>query len=331
MMDTSGSPGTLPTNWQVPTSAGLTQTVVGIGTQNGLPYIDLRYNGTANATELLVTQEGGNFIAASSGQTWSSAIYARTIAAPSAPNTTNLRVAEISTLGVIVARQLTPVTLTSTLQRFTSTRTLNGGATVAFVNGGLVFELTNGAAYDFTIRIAAPQMELGAYATTFIPTTTAAVTRLADIFTRNNVFTNGLISAAGGTWFVDLTSNIAVNATSDNVGAGFELGDSAGTANNAWKFRQGGGLQRLNIWSIVGGTSNPIYSSTADAMKYAIKWNGTTADIFANGVKVISATSFTATNMEFLRYVANQRPTQIVQSALFPTPLTDAQCIQLTT
>jgi hypothetical protein len=53
------------------------------------------------------------------------------------------------------------------------------------------------------------QLELGAYATTYIPTTTASATRVADSFSRNNVYTNGLIGASGGTWFVELRNNIA--------------------------------------------------------------------------------------------------------------------------
>jgi hypothetical protein len=326
----AGTPGTLPTNWVNSQTAGLSRQIVGVGTENGLPYIDFRFFGTTNTGDgIRIDLETGTSIAAATGQTWAYSLYAKLISG-TIP-TTSFVFFERNAGGSAVTSGGVAFLPTSTLSRFNSTRTLSGGVTVAFVQTSLSITTANATAYDFTIRIAAPQMELGAYASTFIPTTTAAVTRLADVFSRNNVFTNGFITAAGGTWFVDLTSNIAVNATSDNVGAGFELGDSAGTANNAWKFRQGGGSQRLNIWNIVGGTSNPIYSSTADAMKYAIKWNGTTADIFANGVKVISATSFTATNMEFLRYVANQRPTQMVQSALFPTPLTDAQCIQLTT
>jgi hypothetical protein len=40
----AGTPGTLPTNWSESRAAGLTQTVVGTGTQNGIDYIDIRLN-----------------------------------------------------------------------------------------------------------------------------------------------------------------------------------------------------------------------------------------------------------------------------------------------
>jgi hypothetical protein len=189
----------------------------------------------------------------------------------------------------------------------------------------------NGATYDYTIRIAAPQMELGAYATTFIPTTTATVTRVVDSGTLGNVFTNGLISAAGGTWFVDLASNLALvrgSATSPLF-----IGDNAvGTVGNSINIRNNYTIaQRLSINKAVSGSLTELYITLTDNVKMAIKWNGTTADVFVNGSKVVAATAFTATALQFLGGAGSDVPKFINQSALFPTPLTDAQCIQLTT
>ena len=74
-----------------------------------------------------------------------------------------------------------------------------------------------------------------------------------------------------------------------------------------------------------------LYTTTTDTSKIAIKWNGTTADVFENGVKVVSATSFTPTVMEFFFGSGTRRFLNINSMALFPTPLTDTQCIALTT
>jgi hypothetical protein len=87
----------------------------------------------------------------------------------------------------------------------------------------------------------------------------------------------------------------------------------------------------LAINKVISGVSTPLYLTTTDTVKLAIKWNGTTADVFANGTKVVSATSFTPTNMEFLRGELTQVPAFIQAMALYPTPLSDTDCTTLTT
>ena len=57
----AGSPGTDPTGWSVATIGGLTKTVVGIGTANGIPYVDYRFNAAA------ATAGNLNFIMSASG------------------------------------------------------------------------------------------------------------------------------------------------------------------------------------------------------------------------------------------------------------------------
>ena len=180
-----------------------------------------------------------------------------------------------------------------------------------------------------TLLFSRPQLETGAYATSFIPTTTASVTRNTDTITRNNIYTNGLITAAGGTWFVELRNNIP---RSRDLASQFWLGDTASTTlNNAFTFRGQTSNARLTINKVVAGTTTTIWTTTTDSVKAAIKWNGSTADVFVNGVKQVSATAFTTTNMEFLNCFATDVPKYINQMALFPTPLTDTQCIALTT
>lgn len=174
------------------------------------------------------------------------------------------------------------------------------------------------------------QLEAGSFSSTLIPTTTATVTRLADDFTRNNIFTNGLITAAGGTWFVDLSDNIGY--TRDGVSTGFFIDTATSSFTNGFNIRNTGGVSaRLNISKWVAGAGATLFTTTTTAVKIAIKWNGTTADVFVNGVKQVSATSFTPTNMQFLYSTVNQVPLKINQMLLAPTPLTDAQCIELTT
>ena len=174
------------------------------------------------------------------------------------------------------------------------------------------------------------QLEAGAYATSYIPTTTASVTRNADSISLGNVYTNGLISASGGTWFVELRNNVVIQRDSATQGIFINTGTSA-TIGNGITIRSLGGLVRNSIVKIISGIATTIYTTTSNTCKIAIKWNGTTADVFENGVKVVSATSFTPTAMQNLIGDGSALTLNINQMALWATPLTDTQLTQLTT
>ncbi|MFY7884356.1 MAG: phage head spike fiber domain-containing protein [Dolichospermum sp.] len=174
------------------------------------------------------------------------------------------------------------------------------------------------------------QLEQGAYATTIIPTTTASATRIADSFSRNNIYTNGLITSSGGTWFVELRNNISY--TRDAVSEGLFIDTASGGFGTGFTLRNpGGGASRLAITKVISGVLTILYIPTTDIVKVAIKWNGTTADVFVNGTKQVSASAFTPTNMEFLRGAATDVPKFIQSMALYPTPLSDTDCTTLTT
>lgn len=175
------------------------------------------------------------------------------------------------------------------------------------------------------------QLEQGAYPTSYIPTIASTVTRNADILSKSNIYTNGYITSAGGTWFVELNNNFSL--IRDIASRGISISDNiTNFSGNAFYIRNGSTTsQRLTITKYIEGVSSVFYLTTTDTVKIAIKWNGATADIFVNGVKVISATAFTTTNMEFLNGGGQDVPKYIKSTMLFPTPLTDTECINLTT
>jgi hypothetical protein len=188
---------------------------------------------------------------------------------------------------------------------------------------GIIFGGTDG-----DVAIWGAQLELGAYPTSYIPTTTATVTRNADVINRDDIYTNNLITDAGGTWFVYLENNLPLtrdgggNLFIDTVSSGF---------GNGWAIRNiAEPNARFRIVKYIASLPSVNYATT-DTVKIAIKWNETTADVFVNGVKVVSATPFTTTNMQFLGGNGSDHPKYIKQMALFAKPLTDAECIALTT
>ncbi len=183
-------------------------------------------------------------------------------------------------------------------------------------------------AIDTSVFLWGAQVEIGAYPTSYIPTTSATVTRNADVIIRNNVYTNGLITSAGGTWFVDFRNNRTL--TRDVGGTGLALADISAGGSNSLALRSVNA--RITIAKYIAGTPTSLFNTTTDTAKIAIKWNGSTADVFVNGVKVVTETAFTTTNMEFLTNPSSiDIPKTINSMLLAPTPLTDDQCIALTT
>ena len=160
------------------------------------------------------------------------------------------------------------------------------------------------------------------YATSYIPSQASSATRVADSFSRSNIYTNGLITSSGGTWFVELLNNVAY--TRDSA-SGLEIAN-AGFTQRIIIFNAGGS-SRLIVFLTTAGA---VFTTTTDTVKLAIKWNGSNASVFANGTKVANNVTFTGLSMENL--IGGQGvPFFISQMDLFPTPLIDAECIALTT
>ena len=170
-----------------------------------------------------------------------------------------------------------------------------------------------------------------AYPTTHIPTTSATATRVADSFSRNNIYTNGLITSAGGTWFVELRNNVSYTRDTFTL-TPLIIGDNATSPNNGLMLRNSGGSSmRLEIRKLIAGSTTLLYTTLTDTIKIAFKWNGSSVDVFVNGTKQVSASFFATTNMDFLVGSGVDVPKFIQQMALFPTPLSDTDCTTLTT
>jgi len=195
----AGTPGTAPTNWFIPaTATGLTATIIGSGTTNGLPYIDVSYVGTATATATVnISYETSTFIAAAIGQTWTSSAYLQLISG-ALPSGSAFIVAEVNSSGSFLAQGSTPnITPTSSLQRYSATYTTTNAA-CAFVWTGLYIYYSNGVSYNFTVRIAAPQFELAALVGNLVLTSGSIASSVVTNWIRNS--TNiGAVSGTPGT------------------------------------------------------------------------------------------------------------------------------------
>jgi hypothetical protein len=179
----AGTPGTLPTNWAIGGAAGLTSTVVGVGTLNGISYIDLQLVGTSSGTFTTILFEPATQVAATNAQAWAISSYVSIVAGSVAGSSVSLTLNQINSGGSLLAQLVgadIASSLNSSLARFSFASTTNQ-ATIAFLRPLLSFNYSFGVAINITLRIGLPQLEQGAFATSVIPTTTAAVTRSADV------------------------------------------------------------------------------------------------------------------------------------------------------
>lgn len=188
-----GTPGTYP---DFHTSAypvnGLALNVIGTGTESGLDYIDLQLVGTASGTGTNVAMylfDSTTQIVAVNGDHWSTSAFV-TLRDGSVNNLSAffLRVDERNSGGGALASSTTTLAGISLgtlgLSRFQVSRPFTQ-ASAAFVSAGIYVSYSSGAVINMTFRVAREQIEflpsISGQASSPIPTSSAAVTRAADV------------------------------------------------------------------------------------------------------------------------------------------------------
>jgi hypothetical protein len=173
-----------------------------------------------------------------------------------------------------------------------------------------------------------PQYEVGAYPTTYIPTTTAAVTRLADAASKTGI--SSLIGQTEGTVFLDLNYQAI-------TGLSMFISIRPNSTNKIEVYRDGtsifGDVLGNNVSVVLSRVANP-----AGQYKIALAYKSGQTALYINGTSVgTSTTAFSfAVSMADLFLNLRSGPTFVEQTfynqaALFPTRLTNAQLAQITT
>jgi len=264
----AGTPGTNPTGWIYATTSsnGLTLSIVGTGTENGINYIDYRFNGTTVASPNSCAIGFVN-AAAATGQTWTASMYWK-LAAGSATGATNwqLGLIENTAGGSFVTgafySQTAPTPAALNTQRPIATRTLSGGATIGLVTYPINISVAGNTAIDFTLRIGLPQLEQGAFATSPILTSTAAATRSADVASITGSAFSSWYRQDEGTVFADAKEYPFASTLSRSF-YGF---DSSATPNadfnRQWIWSGNITLLNNSIYTSSGGPTAAEFSNT---------------------------------------------------------------------
>jgi hypothetical protein len=205
------------------------------------------------------------------------------------------------------------------------------GATIylAFANGNHVYQ-GNGTsgAYIFGAQIEAS----ATYATSYIPTTSAAVTRLADFAKKENI--GGTLPTA---YPFTLYSESDFYLGSDDFGLSMI---DIGTTNIYYTF----GTYSNKYIGVARGSAGEIVATstvnyTPGLNKMAVVFTSSSIKVFANGALVATATNTLAFNagvndliVGTLREAGDIGTRNSLKQALvFKSALTDAQCVELTT
>jgi hypothetical protein len=184
----AGSPGTLPTNWFVGNARGLTISVAQVTTQSGIDTARVSLAGTPTSSGRVgLFFDASTTLAAVQGNKVAvSAFLALVAGALTNISSVALQVDEYSsTPTFLTTTGGSALSVDSALGRKTSVLTI-ASATAATVQPVIAFTVTNGQPVNATFDIGWPQLELGAFATSPIRTTSAAATRAADVITLNN-------------------------------------------------------------------------------------------------------------------------------------------------
>jgi hypothetical protein len=198
--------------------------------------------------------------------------------------------------------------------RITLTATKNAGSSI----GHKI--IASGSGYTY---VYGAQLEASSYPTSYIPTTSASATRVADACSKTGI--SSLIGSGTGTWFMDFEM---VQGTGTGNPFAFDLSD--GTTSNRLFLYWGEAGQSWN-W---GGVDTSITLPSTLRKKIAVKYSSGTAKLFCNG----SSISTLSINSAFSRLDIGQRFSntfpmdgKVNEAYFLPTSLTDAECQAITT
>jgi hypothetical protein len=156
------------------TDGGTVDSIVGSGTENGWPYVDVRFDGTPTGDPNIVMGTTSD-IGAADTEDWTVAVGIK-IVAGDMTNITQLKLGSYlydSTPSYLANHNLVNFTPDSTHRRFFSAATISQAST-AYIRPVIVVDWDGAGDIDITLRVYLPQTENKAYPTSPILPTAAS-------------------------------------------------------------------------------------------------------------------------------------------------------------
>tara|TARA_Y100000593_G_scaffold83984_1_gene158782 strand:- start:260 stop:2407 length:2148 start_codon:yes stop_codon:yes gene_type:complete len=279
-------------------------------------------DGTSNATKFLSTSDTTsvkcllNNLSFTSGTTYTFSIYCKNI------DSTIIKLLAYD--GSTFQADLTSSVNTSTFTRISLTFTAANTTTSGQVQFAREIPDTESAFFW------GAQVEEGSYATSYIPTTSASVTRNGEVFERTGV--GDLINSSEGVLFIEMA------ALADD-GTHRQISLTDGTNDNRISIGLSNISGNLTAQVVSGGTSQANKAKTATQTNYnkiALKWKVNDMALWLNGSEVDTDSSVTVPigldTLDFNRGDdANWFFGKVRQIQVYKTALSDTQLGALTT
>lgn len=273
--------------------AGVTASITAVGTINGENYIDVTFTGTSTAGGIIYpnvffTPATSDLVPASSGQTWTGRVHIISDTGTS-PNAMQIQIAELDSSNVYL--NASNVTISAGNYQ-TLTRTLSSAST-AYIRLIILTSLNNGQTINRTIRLSVPQLELGPFATSYIPTTGSIGTRASETMI---IPIGSWYNQSAGTFYNDVSWQ---SRSSGSFWPMFFRVDDT-TSNNRWNlfYTVSGATAGVDSW--IGGASQAGWSassSSTGAVKVAAAQALNNANSAFNGVLKTPDTTYTPPNV----------------------------------
>jgi hypothetical protein len=199
-------------------------------------------------------------------------------------------------------------------------------------SGTIGFNLGNGGSYvgsEQSVFIYGAQIEAGAYATSYIPTLGSASTRGSDAASKSGI--SSLLGATEGVVFLEVGDIQNNSATGAEVWY-FEMRKDQ---NNSFGLASGGSApQPIRFVTKIAGTAVTETEPAPFAnSKIAIKYTSTQFKLFRNGTLLYTTNKSIGdyADIEFMEGAGVNLSMVFNQFLVFPTALSDAEAIALTT
>ena len=185
-----------------------------------------------------------------------------------------------NTNAAFIASDIVPTQTPSSTAWTRVTYTFTTPATCVSVR---IYCFRNALSASTSVNVWGMQLEQGAFATSYIPTTTAAATRAADVASVTGANFSGWFNSAQGTMFVEAQQPVIFAAS--KTAASFTDGTNA---NRLTLYRQASGF--INAFSNPGGValSSGLAATAGVTWKSALAYSSSPASFSTNGITPLS-------------------------------------------